>query len=264
MIIRSFIESLKRSMANPWKETAVDDFLYGDPNLELKNIAVTMMATQAVLEEAVRRDCNLIITHEPLFYNHHNKFPRTSNDVIYTAKEKFLSQHRLCVFHLHDNVHHPGLDYIAAGMAQKLNWGNYRTDDSFKSFRMAGRALKQILGDLAANLEPTAIRYVGNEDTVYENVLTSWGYLMSGDGVRLINSQENVVLIAGETWEWELVEYVQDANQLGFNKALVITGHVPSEASGMEYVASYLQQKFPSHSIIYVQAQDPFKIYKPR
>jgi putative NIF3 family GTP cyclohydrolase 1 type 2 len=262
MIIQAFVESLKRSMADPWKETAIDDFLYGDPSLELKNVAVTMMATQEVLEEAVRGGCNLIITHEPLFYNHHNKFQRISNDAIYTAKEKFLSEHGLCVFHLHDNVHHPGLDYIAAGMARKLNWGGYRTDDSFKSFRMAGRTLKQILEDVEASLEPTAIRYIGNEDTVYENVIVSWGYLMIEDGVRLINSQESLVLIAGETWEWELVEYVQDAHQMGFNKALVITGHVPSEESGMEYVSSYLQRKFPLHSITYIRTKDPFKTRK--
>lgn len=262
MNIGSFIKSLKTSLATSWKETAIDVFLFGDSAIELKNIAVTMMATQEVLEAAVKRECNLIITHEPLFYNHQNKFQPIANDSVYTAKEKFLHEHGLCVFHLHDNLHHPRLDSIAIGMAQKLDWGKYRTDDSFKSFRMAGRTLQQILEDLETGLEPAALRYVGDKDTVYENVIVSWGYLMIKDAVHLLNRRENVVLIAGETWEWELVEYVQDAHQLGLGKALVITGHVPSEESGVEYFANDLQEKFPSHSITYIKTKDLFKRYK--
>ena len=46
MTIRDFINWLKTSIRVEWKETAIDDFLYGDPDVELKNIAVTMMATQ--------------------------------------------------------------------------------------------------------------------------------------------------------------------------------------------------------------------------
>ena len=73
MTIKEFINQLKTSIGITWQETAIDDFLYGNPDMELKNIAVTMMATQEVLEKAVQRDCNLIITHEPVFYNHHNQ-----------------------------------------------------------------------------------------------------------------------------------------------------------------------------------------------
>src|SRR6185503_13880277 len=98
MRIRAFIDWLKTSMGIEWKETAIDDFLYGSPDIELKNIAVTMMATQEVLEKAVKRNCNLIITHEPLFYNHHNKTQNLLNDAVYKAKEEYLRNNRLCVF----------------------------------------------------------------------------------------------------------------------------------------------------------------------
>ena len=259
MTIRAFINWLKTSMGFEWKETAIDNFLYGNPDLELKNIAVTMMATQAVLEQAVQRDCNLIITHEPLFYNHHHQFHSLLNDTVYQAKETYLKTHRLCIFHLHDNLHRPGLDYIALGLAQKLNWGSYRTDDSCKSFSMPEVKLKHILRDIEVNLEPTALKYIGDKDMAYENVITSWGFMMMENALKLINRHKNCVLITGETHEWEFVEYVHDAHHMGLRKALVMIGHVPSEESGVEFFCRYLQEKSPSRSISYIKTNDLFK-----
>jgi putative NIF3 family GTP cyclohydrolase 1 type 2 len=217
-----------------------------------------MMATQEVLEKAVQRDCNLIITHEPLFYNHHHKFQQLLDVAVYKAKEEYLRDHHLCVFHLHDNLHQAGLDYIAVGMAQKLGWEKYRTGDSLKSFRMAGVKLGHILRDIEACLEPTSVRYIGDRDVVYENVVTSWGFMGMENGVKLINRYENCVLIAGETHEWEFVEYVYDAHHLGLRKALVVTGHVPSEESGIEFLCDHLREKLPSLSIFFIKTDDLF------
>jgi len=259
MTIQAFIQALKTSVGFEWKETPIDDFLYGDPNVELKNVAVTMMATQAVLEEAVSRGCNLIITHEPVFFNHHNNLQHVANDAVYAAKVDYLKSHQVCVFHLHDNLHHAGLDYIATGMAQKLGWEPYRTDESCKSFRMPGVKLGQILDDLATHLKPAALRYIGDRDAIYENVVTSWGFMMIENGVRLINRHENSVLIVGETHEWEFVEYVHDAHRMGLRKALVVVGHVPSEEGGVEAFCDDVRAKFPSQSISYIKTNDLFQ-----
>jgi putative NIF3 family GTP cyclohydrolase 1 type 2 len=259
MTIREFINWLKTSIGFEWKETAIDVYLYGDPDIELRNVAVTMMATQEVLEKAVQSGCNLIITHEPLFYNHHHKFQHLLDDAVYIAKEAYLRTHGLCIFHLHDNLHHPGLDYIAVGMARKLNWEKYRSDESFESFRMPDVKLEHILRDIDVKLEPAAMKYIGDKDVAYENVITSWGFMMMGNGVNLINRYESCVLITGETHEWEFVEYVHDAHQMGLKKAFIMVGHIASEESGVEFFSSYLQEKAPSLSISYIRTNDPFR-----
>jgi putative NIF3 family GTP cyclohydrolase 1 type 2 len=219
-----------------------------------------MMATQEILEKAVARGCNLLITHEPLFYNHHNTLQHIPDDPVYAAKEQYLNDHQLCVFHLHDNLHNPNRDYVAIGMAKKLGWEKYRTDDGYKRFKMPGVKLKDILRDLKAGLEPAALRYIGDEDAVYENVIASWGFMMPENGIRKINGHESCVLITGETHEWEFVEYAHDAAQLGFRKALIVTGHVPSEESGMEFFCGYLREKFPALSIEYIKTNDLYQI----
>ena len=258
MKIRDFINWMKTSIGVEWKETSIDVFLYGDPDIELQNVAVTMMATQEVLEKAVQRGCNLVITHEPLFYNHHHQFQHLLHDAVYKAKEEYLRSHGLCIFHLHDNLHHPRLDYIAAGMARKLDWGNYRIDESYKSFRMPGVKLEHILAAIAAKLEPAALKYIGDQDFAYENVITSWGFMGMENGVKLVNRYESCVLIAGETHEWEFVEYAHDAHRMGLKKALIMTGHVVSEESGVEFFCSELQEKAPSLSISYIKTHDLF------
>lgn len=111
---------LKASIGIGWIETVNDEFLFGTPDTDLNNVAVTMMATQEMLEEAVRRGSKLIITHEPFFYKHHHRFQHLLSDSVYRAKEACLRTHGLCVFYPLDPVHQSGLDYVDVGMMRLL------------------------------------------------------------------------------------------------------------------------------------------------
>ena len=77
----------------------------------------------------------------------------------------------------------------------------------------------------------------------------------------VVYKYENSVLITGEAHEWEFVEYVHDAHQMGLRKALVMVGHVASEESGVEFFCNYLRDKSPSHSISYIKTNDLFKVH---
>src|SRR5216683_2977586 len=67
---RQVIERIQKHVGVPWTQPTVDTFKAGDPDTQVKGIAVTMMATLDVLERAAAAGQNLIITHEPTFYNH--------------------------------------------------------------------------------------------------------------------------------------------------------------------------------------------------
>ena len=49
-----------------WKKTC-DQFLHGDPDMEVKGIATAWISTNAALREAAACGLNLFITHEPAF-----------------------------------------------------------------------------------------------------------------------------------------------------------------------------------------------------
>src|ERR1700757_252462 len=67
------VEQIKAHVGVPWQEPTVDTFKAGDPQGRVTGIAVTMMATLDVLQRAAANRQNLIITHEPTFYNHLDK-----------------------------------------------------------------------------------------------------------------------------------------------------------------------------------------------
>src|SRR5271155_5682581 len=67
---RQVIERIQAHVGVPWMAETVDTFKAGDPETRVTGIAVTMMATMDVLQRAVAKGDNLIITHEPTFFNH--------------------------------------------------------------------------------------------------------------------------------------------------------------------------------------------------
>ncbi|MDF2725587.1 MAG: hypothetical protein K0Q59_5264, partial [Paenibacillus sp.] len=60
------------------------------------------------------------------------------------------------------------------------------------------------------------------------------------------------LLIVGETNEWETNEYVRDAADMGFAKALIITGHQKSEEAGMITVLEMLREAFPDLQVDFI------------
>ena len=78
------------------------------------------------------------------------------------------------------------------------------------------------------------------------------------NGAGFISRPEVDVLVAGETHEWELVEYVQDLITAGKKKALIVLGHVVSEQAGMKYCAEWLTGFVPEVPVTFIAAAEPF------
>jgi Tfp pilus assembly ATPase PilU len=66
------------------------------------------------------------------------------------------------------------------------------------------------------------------------------------------------LIIIGEAREWETVEYVRDAVQLGQQKGMIILGHAVSEEEGMHYCAQWLSTFIDEVPVYFVEAGDPF------
>src|SRR5690606_40406506 len=65
------------------------------------------------------------------------------------------------------------------------------------------------------------------------------------------------VLVIGEGHEWEVGQYVTDAALLGLGKGLVVIGHAPSEAAGMDACARWLRT-FIDVPVEFVGVPDPY------
>src|SRR5215831_178407 len=115
-------EAIKRIQQRYAPANSVDTIKAGDGATPVTGIATTFLDTMDVLREANRRGANLVITHEPTFYNHRDDPALFINDPVYREKLAFIQEHHMVVFRLHDIVHMVAPDRIATGLIQELGW----------------------------------------------------------------------------------------------------------------------------------------------
>src|SRR5713226_2451358 len=89
------IAAIQEHVGGPWRAQTVDTFKAGNPETRVTGIAVTVMATLDVLQRAAANGQNLIITHEPTFFNHYDDKPEgmDENDAVWNEKRAFIENH---------------------------------------------------------------------------------------------------------------------------------------------------------------------------
>ncbi|RXH57753.1 Nif3-like dinuclear metal center hexameric protein [Granulicella sibirica] len=239
----------------------VDTLKAGDPATPVTGIVTTFLDTMAVLKEAVRLGDNLVISHEPTFYNHRDETKSLADDPVYKEKLAYIEQHHLVVYRLHDEIHaDPSGDHILKGVYEALGWTAY-PHPSGPMGEYFVTIPQTTLGRLALTLKDTlhaqTMRVEGDPDLLVTHVALIPGAAGREEQIRALNAPGVEVLIAGEASEWETVEYVRDAVTQGRKKALILLGHEVSEEPGMERAAKELRLLFPGIRVDHVLAGQP-------
>ena len=253
------VDRIKARVGMPWMAETVDRIVAGRPEAPVRGIATTMMATLAVLQRAARDGRNLVVTHEPTFYSHQDTTDAIASDPTYLAKQRFIAQHDLVVFHFHDHWHRMQPDGIATGMARALGWATYADSPAPPRFTLPQTTLQRLVADMKAKLHVQSMRVVGEPAMPVRRVAASWGYASLMPRLIEVAARPDVdVIVVGETREWELVEYVQDQIAAGLPKALIVINHVVSEQAGMAYCAEWLRPIVPEVPVTFIAADEPF------
>jgi len=253
------IEQIKAHVGVPWQEQTVDTFKAGDPQTRVTGIAVTMMATFDVLQRAAANRQNLIITHEPTFYDHLDdpkQLPQGEQDAVLAAKRAFIAEHHLVVWRFLDHWHRRQPDGIEAGNVRALGWEKYQDPANQYLFRIPETTVEKLAEELRMKLHAAVPRIAGDRNMKVTRVAFSPGSAGSRRETGALEMPDLQVLIAGETHEWETVEYVTDAYTEGRAKALILLGHVPSEQAGMEECARWLRTFLTGVPVEFVPAAD--------
>jgi len=251
-------ELIKANLTCPWAEKTVDTFKSGDPDDEVTGIVTTFIATMDVLKKAVELNCNLIITHEPTFYNHLDQVDHLKNDPVYLEKVKYIEDHGLIIFRFHDHWHMTRPDGIFTGMIDKLNWEEETIDPDALIFEFPESIVGEMALDLKILFNNSPVRVIGDPEMKFTKVGLSPGAPGYMNHVRMLEREDVEVLVAGEVPEWESITYVRDAEGLGMKKAMILLGHVNSEEAGMEYLAEWLTGILDVIPVHFVPAGDPF------
>ena len=258
---RQVIERIQAHVGVPWQSDTVDTFKAGNPDTPVTGIAVTMMATLDVLKRAAVSGNNLIITHEPTFFNHLDKpdeLDQGENDPLLAEKREFIEKHGLIIWRFHDHWHARKPDGIQAGMVHVLGWEKFQDPANQHLFTVPRTTVEALAADLKARLGIRVMRVVGESHMEVTRVAMSPGAAGFARETSALEMPDVEVLVVGETREWETVEYVADAVTEGKHKALIILGHIPSEQAGMEECTRWLKTFVTEVPVSFVPSAEPF------
>ena len=191
------LQSLTDAMKDP---DTCDTYKAGDPEREVSKVAVAMTGTPKVIREAAEWGAELLIVHEPLYYDH---FDRPSEEPQAVAKRKLVEETGMTVFRYHDYSHATLPDVIVEGQLRKM--GLIGKDD-----RPGVCARIRVVLDtpttpvaLARQIEERLnikhVRICGTRDVPCTKVSVMVG---AADVHWEIRDDECEILITGETGEW--------------------------------------------------------------
>lgn len=255
--IQQAIDTLIASVPGaPFPDT-VDTVKAGDPSQELRGIAITFLATCDAIEQAADLGANLLITHEPTFYNHPDETDWLKDHAVYQAKRRLAQEKGIVIWRFHDYLHSIPPDRTLMGLLDAFQWeASGSADQPFIctippiSLGDLGRYVKQQLG-------LQMIRVVGEPMSQCERIALLPGFPPAPWQIGNLSSAD--VLITGEIHEWETSEYVRDANQLGLPKGLIVIGHAASEEPGMRAIIPWIQERLPDVPIQFLSVAHPFQ-----
>ena len=115
---------------NKWMPISIaEDFdnvglLIGDPNCRVENILITLDTTLNVVEEALEKNCNLIISYHPIIFN---GLKKVTPDSGYVQKSLIKAvKNNISVYAIHTSLdNHPeGISYY---LSKKIGLKNIST-----------------------------------------------------------------------------------------------------------------------------------------
>lgn len=226
-----------------------DTLKAGDPDRQVTKVAVTMTAKADVLKQALSWGAEMMIVHEPTYFNHWDEH---SDDKVECMKRAIIEESGLVIYRFHDHPHYAMPDMISAGMMEQMALD---ADISFEPYNLTRAILRQPMTavEFAKLLEDSLnikhLRICGARDIPSTHISARFG--ASGGLIEEMQKEDTQILLCGETTEWSVAEYARDAAGLGLHKTLIIMGHVGSERYGMIYIAKQLMKMLPQLDVRY-------------
>lgn len=257
--IQQVIDSILATTPYQAGADTVDTVKTGDATQPVRAIATTFMATCQVIEQAAAAGANLLITHEPTFYNHLDDTAWLASDPVYAAKRALIDRHGLVIWRFHDFWHAHRPDGIYTGMLRALGWEASADDGAPHLCTLPPTPLGELAAQLKQRLGIPMVQLSGDPAMTCRRVGFMVGAIGGHVQIGVLGRPDVDALICGEINEWETCEYVRDALQLGLNKGLIVTGHAASEEAGMAYLAEWLRERVPGVPASYIPAGRPMQ-----
>ena len=232
----------------------------GDATARVTGVLLCTDVTDAVLDEAVDRGMNVVISHHPLIFHGLKKIAGR------TAVERMVAKaikHDITVYSAHTNMDNSPADGVSVHMAAKLGLTDVEVLDAHRDAGseqpgapllygsgVVGRIEPVRAGELLERVKATfgvkAVRYSGNADSVVTRVA-----LCGGAGSFLIDK----AIAAGAdiflTGDMKYHDFQGHEHEI----VLADIGHYESEQYTKEIFFDIIQKKSPTFAVAFAQQE---------
>ncbi len=225
-----------------------DGVIAGDASRECTGVAVTCSPSVEVLREATKRHCNLLLCHEPTFYDGMDQTDWLTDSPVYREKAALIAETGITVYRNHDHLHSDVPDGVFGGVTKALGWEPYRVENPDLPagyFHFPAATVGEIAERYCRAAHIDGLRMVGDPAMEVERVAFLFhfsGGPLDRTLLQLVEKWDVQVILTGETVDWTVVAYVRDALALGKKRALVTPGHFSWEEPGMEVYADWVRE----------------------
>jgi dinuclear metal center YbgI/SA1388 family protein len=243
------ILSVLEAIAPPHLQESYDNsgLIVGDPGNEVSGVLFCLDSTEAMVDEAIARGCNLIVSHHPIVFRGLKRF----NGSNYVERTVMMAiRHNIAIYAIHtnlDNVYRKGVN---SRIAEKIGLLETRIlaprpDDFEIGAGLLGNLPKpmaeiEFLQHIKKVLKTDCIRYTSLRGKPVRKVA-----ICGGSGSFLLSEALRAKADAFVSADFKYHEFFDAEGKL----VIADVGHFESEQFTIELLRDIVQEKFPTFAL---------------
>ncbi len=259
------IQQFLSSLDSDWKypDDTVDTIKSGNPDKEVTGIAVGWMSYWWALKKAVALSCNLFITHEPTYFNHHDTDEQILQFPEVKAKQQYINDEQIIILRCHDLWDH------LEGLGIVDSWGKFlgfSTQINGNEFTRIYNGDSLTAGEIAAmiamktsSLGLEAVQLIGPADRIVHRFAIGTGAI-TPFMEWIYEFQIDLAVCTDDG-----IEYWRDgALAIDLELPIIVVNHPVSEEAGVIQLSKTLQKQFPSIPVHHIPQNSNFTLVFPQ
>lgn len=239
---------------SPWvdPEKTVDTVKAGDGDKPVATVAVCWYPSLGNLQEAVGLRCDLLITHEPTWWDHFDRPGGWRDRGPGQEKTRILEETGLVVARLHDTWDNWPVIGIRDSLAKGLGFDRFVGEDETRwhaTYQVPEQTLRSFAHDIARKVAPLgedAVQVIGDPDMKVSR--PSIGVGCGGPHEDMIGLGSDVLIVC-----FDGASYWSTRERFAEQGVGVITlEHGTTEMWGLESLARYIGATWPELEVHYV------------